>query len=107
MRLTTGLSLALPREAVVANVRATSPSTPSTASQPGYMSVPPSGDHAGYFTVYTYAGHHHRSARGTWSATGTGPFAAAFSIPNEASTFDAVFQQDWTSLSGLYRFVSR
>jgi hypothetical protein len=98
------LSLVLPSETVEADIRTTSPSTPRKASGPGYMSVPMSGDSTEYFSVYTYAGHRIRNAKGDWRATGTGIFTAAFAIPNEASAFETLFQEGWTARSGLYRF---
>jgi hypothetical protein len=98
------LKLILPSETVEAEIRTTPPSTPRQASGPGYMSVPMSGDSAEYFTVYTYSGHRIRNATGDWRATGTGSFAAAFAIPDEASAFETLFQEGWTARSGLYRF---
>ncbi len=98
------LSLVLPSETVEADIRATSPSTARKASGPGYMSVPMSGESAEYFSVYTYAGHRIRNAKGDWRATGNGIFAAAFAIPNEAAAFETLFQEGWTARSGLYRF---
>lgn len=98
------LSLILPSETVEADIQATSPGTPRKASGPAYMSVPMSGDSAEYFSVYTYAGHRIRAAKGDWRATGTGIFTAAFAIPNEASAFETLFEEGWTARSGLYRF---
>ena len=68
------------------------------------MSVPMSGDSAQYFSVFTYAGHRIRNAKGNWRATGAGTFTAAFAIPNEASAFETLFEEGWTARSGLYRF---
>jgi hypothetical protein len=97
------LSLTLPHETLSATVRTTSPSTPSKNKQPAFMSVLMSGDSAEQFTVYRYEGHEHRNAEGTWHATGTGAFSAAFAIPNESTTFATIFQSGWTARSGLYR----
>jgi hypothetical protein len=101
------LRLVLPSETVEADIRADSPSTPRKASGPGYMSVPMSGDSAGYFSVYAYAGHRVRKATGNWRATGTGIFTSAFAIPNEAAAFETLFEEGWTARSGLYRFSPR
>jgi hypothetical protein len=98
------VSLVLPSETIEADIRTTSPSAPRKSSGPGYMSVPMSGDSAEYFSVYTYAGHRHRHAKGDWRATGTGIFTTAFAIPHEASAFETLFQEGWTARSGLYRF---
>lgn len=101
------LRLALPNEVVAAEVRSFRSSdaqTPSAASPPSYMSVPLSGQSAGYFTVYTYFGHVHRFAQGSWRATGTGVFSDALALAGESEAFDTVFQEGWASRSGLYPF---
>jgi len=99
--------LALPSETVTAEVSTSGRLVPSRAEQPGYMSVPMSGPAADYFSVFTYFGHHHQSARGEWRATGTGVFSAAFSIEGEAGVFGTGFQAGWKSRAGLYRFSSQ
>jgi hypothetical protein len=99
------LRLTLPSETIVAKVRSYGQRTRSKAPQPGYMSVPMSGDSAGYFSVFTYFGHFHQAAQGTWQATGEGIFSEALAIPNEASTFRTVFQNGWAARAALYRFV--
>ena len=101
------LSLALPSETVHAEVHVTSPGTPSNSTQPGYMSVPMSGDSAGFFSVYAYIGHSHRTARGSWRTTGTGTFTSSFAIQAPAGSFETVFQEGWTGHSALYRFSSQ
>lgn len=98
------LRLVLPGESVAAEVRNSGRRTPSRAAQPGTMSVPMSGGSAGYFSVHTFFGHHHQSAQGTWRATGTGVFSDSLAIPDESSVFGTMFQDGWTSRSGLYRF---
>lgn len=98
------LRLALDEETVTAEIQAQAESTPGKGQGPGFMSVPMSGDSAEYFSVFTYAGHRHRKAEGTWRAAGSGPFTQAFSLPEEASAFGTVFQDSWVALSGLYRF---
>jgi hypothetical protein len=100
------LRLVLPGETVSAEVRSSGHRTRSSAAQPGYMSVPMSGGSAGYFTVFTYFGHLHQSAQGIWRATGTGIFSDALAISNDSSVFGTMFQEGWTSRSGLYRFSS-
>lgn len=101
------LRLALPTETVLADIQTTSPSVPRQSSGPGFMSVPMTGESADFFSVYTYAGHHSRDARGTWRAEGTGVFSAAFALPDEASVLGTVFQEGWTARSGLYRFDAK
>jgi hypothetical protein len=100
------LSLVLPSETVEADIRTTSPSTARKSNGPGYMSVPMSGASADYFSVYTYAGHRIREAKGNWRATGKGIFSASFALPGEASFLETLFEEGWTSRSGLYRFSS-
>jgi len=101
------VSLVLPSETVEADIRTTSPSTARQSSGPRYMSVPMSGESAGYFSVYAYEGHRIRKAKGDWRATGNGIFSASFALPNEASFFESVFEEGWTARSGLYRFSPR
>lgn len=101
------IRLALPTEVVSAEVEASKTGTPSTVSQPSFMSVPMSGRSAAYFTVYTYSGHVHRSAQGTWRATGSGVFSDALAVVGEHEAFDTVFQEGWASRSGVYPFVPR
>ena len=84
-------------------VRVSGPRIKRNAPQPGFMTVLFSGDNADYFTVFTYFGHHHRGAEGTWRASGTGAIADALKIPGEAETFDTFFQDGWQARSGLYR----
>ena len=100
------LRLVLPDETVEAEVRNSGNRTRSSAAQPGYMSVPMSGASAVYFSVFTYFGHLHQSAQGTWRTTGSGVFTDALAIAEESSVFKTVFQEGWTSRSGLYRFSS-
>jgi hypothetical protein len=100
------LRLVLPGETIMAEVRSSGDRTRTTAAQPGYMSVPMSGGSAGYFWVFTYFGHLHQSAQGAWRAAGTGIFSDALGI-SESSMFETIFQEGWTSRSGLYRFSSQ
>lgn len=97
------MRLVLAAEAVTAEVIALGRREPSRAAQPGYLSVPMSGHSSDLFSVYTYFGHHGRSARGRWRASGSGVFSDALSIAGEAAVFGTVFQEGWTSRSGLYR----
>lgn len=99
------LRLALPGETVSAEIRSSGQRAGSNAAEPGYMSVPMSGAGAGYFSVFTYFGHVHRSAQGNWQATGSGIFNDALAIPGESSVFGTAFQEGWASRSGLYRLA--
>jgi len=100
------LRLVLAGETVEAEVRTSGQRrNRSVGAGPGYMSVPMSGGSADYFSVYTYFGHILQSAQGVWRTTGAGVFSDALAIPNESSVFETVFQEGWTSRSGLYRFV--
>lgn len=94
--------LALAGETVEASIEVTGEPKQRSARGPGFMTVAFSGDAARYFTVFTYFGHHHQPAQGTWIAKGAGPFASAFGIPEEASAFDTFFQSRWQARSGLY-----
>lgn len=96
------MRLVLANEVVTANVRVSGERKKRSAPQPGFMTVAFSGDSAGLFTVFTYFGHHHRPAEGTWEAKGTGAFANALTIPGEASAFQTFFQDGWQALGGLY-----
>lgn len=100
------MRLALAGETVSATITSSGNRSPSRAVQPGYMSVPMSGPGAGVFAVYTYVGHHHQSANGTWRAAGSGVFSDAFLIPGESTAFSTVFQNGWSSRAGLYRFAA-
>jgi len=70
--------------------------------EPGFMTVPSSGENARYFTVFTYFGHHHQTANGTWTASGGGVFTNAFRIPGEAEAFGTYFQSRWQARAALY-----
>lgn len=98
------LRLALPSETVTADVTGSGRRLPSRGEQPGYMSVPMSGRAARYFSVFTYYGHHHQAARGTWRASGTGVFSDAFQLPEETDALGTVLQDGWSSRAGLYRY---
>lgn len=98
------VSLALANETITAEVTTSGSRQPTRAAQPGYMSVPMSGAAAEYFSVFTYYGHHHQAAQGSWRATGRGVFTDAFALHGEAAVFGTAFQDGWASRSGLYRF---
>lgn len=68
--------------------------------EPGFMTVPFTGDSTYLFTVFTYFGHHHQAAEGTWRATGAGPFSTSFEI--EPAAFPTFFQDGWQARFGLY-----
>ena len=97
------LRLVLPTETVAAHVAASGPRVPSRRPQPGHMSVAMSGQAAAYFSVYTYFGHHHQAAQGTWRASGTGVFSEAFGTRVESPALGTVLQDGWSSRAGLYR----
>jgi hypothetical protein len=96
------LSMALPNETIEAEVGTEGPLKKRSAREPGFMSVPFSGKHAGSVWIITYYGHHHQSAKGQWRAKGAGVFSSALSLPNEATAFGTIFQNGWSALSGLY-----
>ena len=100
------LRLGLPGETVTAEVRVAAQSSPPKSDRPGAMSVPMSGEAAGFFTVYAHIGHRRRKAEGTWQAQGGAVFSRAFSLRGEAAAFPTLFQEAWTAQSGLYRFAN-
>lgn len=100
------LRLVLPTETVVADIKVSGQRRRSNAAQPSFITVPMSGASANYFSVFTYFGHQHRSAEGIWRATGSGLFRDAFATQNDSSMFRTVFQENWSSKSGLYRFAA-
>jgi hypothetical protein len=96
------MRLELPNESIEAEVRGSGERRKRNAPQPGFMSVPFTGENAGSFWVITYFGHHHQAAKGLWRAKGNGVFSDALQIPGEASVFRTSFQDGWSALSGLY-----
>lgn len=98
------LRLPLDGEEVQADVRGTGQRTKRKATGPGFMTVPFTGESADRFTVFTYFGHHHQPATGTWRAKGRGVFTSAFALAGEAEAFATFYQDRWQALSGLYRF---
>lgn len=101
------LRLALPGETVTAEVIGSGRRVPSRAEQPGYMSVPMSGRAAGYFSVFTYFGHHHQSTQAAWRASGAGVFSDAFAVTGDAGHLRTVFQDGWSARAGLYEFPAK
>ena len=99
------MKLVLSKEVVTAKVSGSGQRMKRNAPQPGFMTVPFTGDSAAFFTVFTYFGHHHQSAEGEWHATGSGVFSNALEIPGEARVFETLFQDGWQALSGLYKFA--
>jgi hypothetical protein len=69
------------------------------SAEPGFMTVAFSGDAADTFTVFTYFGHHHQHAQGTWTAKGDGAFTSAFTIGEEASAFETFAQRGFRNRS--------
>lgn len=96
------MSLPLQDEWIQAEVRGDGQRQPRKSAQPGFMTVAFTGGSADRFTVFTYFGHHHQGATGTWRATGKGVFAEAFAIPGEADVFGTFYQDGWQAKSGLY-----
>jgi hypothetical protein len=96
------LRLILPGESIEAEVQGDGKRRRRKAPEPGFMSVPLTGAHAGSFWIFTYFGHHHQSAQGQWRAPGTGVFHDALQIPGESAAFNTLFQDGWSALSGLY-----
>lgn len=98
------LRLPLGQEVVRAEVRGDGVRVKRKSNGPGFMTVPFTGNSAGWFTVFTYFGHHHQAASGTWRASGRGVFQAALELPGESSVFGTFYQDGWQAKSGLYRF---
>jgi len=98
------MRLPLDREVVRATVRGDGVRVKRRSNGPGFMTVPFTGNSAGTFTVFTYFGHHHQEATGTWRASGRGVFHDAFGVPEESSVFGTFYQDGWQAKSGLYRF---
>ncbi|APV48312.1 hypothetical protein BWI17_00610 [Betaproteobacteria bacterium GR16-43] len=96
------MRLELPNESIEAEVLGSGQRKKRNAPQPGFMTVPFTGESAGSFWVITYFGHHHQAAKGQWRAKGAGVFSDALQIPGEASVFRTSFQDGWSALSGLY-----
>ena len=97
------LRMVLANEVIEAEVRGSGVRKQRNAPQPGFMSVPFTGESAGSFWVTTYFGHYHQSAAGEWHAKGSGVFSSALSIPGESRAFKTFFQDGWSALSGLYK----
>ncbi|MBL9206626.1 MAG: hypothetical protein JNN01_16160 [Opitutaceae bacterium] len=97
------LRLVLPDEVIAGEVRCSGQPMRRHGPEPGYMSVPFSGDHAGKFWVISYFGHHELKAQGDWQGQGSGVFTTALQVPQEAKAFGTVFQLGWSALSGLYQ----
>ncbi len=97
------MRMTLANEVIEAEARTTGLREKRNAPEPGFMSVPFTGNSAGSFWVITYFGHHHHAAEGTWRASGSGVFTDALSIPGEAAVFGTFFQNGWSALSGVYR----
>lgn len=96
------LRLILPGESIEADVHGDGNRRRRKAAEPGFMTVPLTGAHAGSFWIFTYYGHHHQAAEGQWRAQGTGVFHDALQIPGESTSFKTLFQDGWSALSGLY-----
>lgn len=92
-------------EAVEAAVEVSGEPRKRKSREPGFMTVPSSGEHARYFTVFSYFGHHHQEANGTWTASGGGVFTNAFRIPGEAAAFGTYFQSRWQARAALYEIA--
>ena len=97
------MRLALADEVIEGEVRGSGLRKKRNAPEPGFMTVPFTGDSAGSFWVITYFGHHHQSAQGRWQVKGSGVFSDALQIPGESSVFKTSFQDGWSALSGHYK----
>lgn len=98
------MALALPGERIEAEVKGDGDRKPRKSAQPGFMTVPFTGQSADRFTVFTYLGHHHQDASGDWRARGKGVFTESFAIPGEAKVFGTFYQDGWQARSALYPF---
>ncbi|MCM2311971.1 MAG: hypothetical protein NDI84_11250 [Steroidobacteraceae bacterium] len=98
------MQLSLPSERVMAEVTGSGDRIPRKAPQPGFMSVALSGPGADRFQVFTYFGHHHQDARGTWRAEGTGPLTEALDTEGQAPVLGTYMQDGWQARYGVYRF---
>jgi hypothetical protein len=99
------LRLRLPTETISAEVRTSGPRIKRDAPEPGFVSLPLSGDSAAYFSVFTYYGHHRRNAEGQWHAEGSGTFSDGVRLSAKDSVFGSLFQDGWQTRAGLYRFT--
>jgi hypothetical protein len=97
------LRLALPTETVEGEVRLDGKRTDMNRPTPGYVTVPESGDHTDYFTVFTFFGHHQQPATGQWRAQGSGVFSEALATSGENLTLGTDFEDGWQARSGLYK----
>lgn len=95
--------LKLAGETVEASIMLSGELIKRKSPEPGFMTVAFSGEAADYFTVFTYFGHHHQQAQGTWTAKGDGPFTTAFNVSDEAAAFETFAQSRWQARSGLYK----
>jgi hypothetical protein len=98
------MRLSLPSERVTAEVTGSGVRIPRKSPQPGFMSVALSGPGADRFQVFTYFGHHHQDARGSWRADGTGPFTEALAIEGQRPVLGTYMQDGWQARFGVYRF---
>ena len=98
------MRMVLANEVVTATVRVSGERKKRNAPQPGFMTVPFTGDSARFFTVFTYFGHHHRQVEGAWEAKGTGVFSDALTTPDETNALQMFFQEGWQARGGLYEF---
>ena len=101
---TWSMRLSLPNERVTAEVTGSGERIPRKSPQPGFMSVALSGPGADRFQVFTYFGHHHQDAQGSWRAEGTGPFTEALAIEARRPVLGIYMQDGWQALYGVYRF---
>jgi len=97
--------MVLPTETVEGEVRLSGAPTKMNRPQPGYNTVPFTGDSAAYFMVFTYFGHQHQPAKGEWRAQGSGIFTNVLTKPGEDLAFGTVFENGWQARFGLYQFA--
>jgi hypothetical protein len=99
------IRMVLPKETVEAEVRLSGQRSKMNRPQPGFSTVPDTGNRAAYFTVFTYFGHYYQAAGGEWHASGSGVFTKAFAISGEGLAFETGVEDGWQSRSGLYKFA--
>ena len=99
------IRMVLPNETVEAEVRLRGQRSKMNRPDPGFSTVPFTGNRAAYFTVYTYFGHYQQATRGEWRAQGSGTFTQAFAIPGEGLAFEGGLEDGWQARSGLYKFA--
>jgi hypothetical protein len=98
------VALSLPNGKVEGEIRGKGDRTKMyPGSEVRFMTVASTGEHAKYFTVYSYYGHYGESASGEWSSLGEAPVALAAKHTGAALGLNTEVQDSWRSLSGVYQ----